>query len=74
MEGKELKKIAAASSKNLELVAFTKMSEIDPIFFDASYFCLPDEEGKKAYFLLLKALEDTRSVGIGEADHAPAGL
>ncbi|MGA8037605.1 MAG: Ku protein [Candidatus Acidiferrales bacterium] len=66
MEGKELKKIAAASSKNLELVAFTKMSEIDPIFFDASYFCLPDEEGKKAYFLLLKALEDTRSVGIGK--------
>ncbi len=66
MEGKELKKIAAASSKNLELVAFTKMSEIDPIFFDASYFCLPDEEGKKAYYLLLKALEDTRTVGIGK--------
>ena len=66
MEGKELKKIAAASSKNLELVAFTKMSEIDPIFFDASYFCLPDEEGKKAYYLLEKAMEDTRTVGIGK--------
>jgi DNA end-binding protein Ku len=66
MEGKELKKIEAASSKHLEIVAFTKMSEIDPIFFDASYFCLPDEEGKKAYYLLLKALEDTRTVGIGK--------
>lgn len=66
MEGKELKKIAAASSKNLELVAFTKMSEIDPIFFDASYFCLPDEEGKKAYYLLEKAMDDTRTVGIGK--------
>lgn len=66
MDGKEMKKIQAASSKNLELVAFTKMSEIDPIFFDASYFCLPDEEGKKAYYLLEKAMEDTRTVGIGK--------
>jgi DNA end-binding protein Ku len=66
MEGKELKKIAAASSRTLEIVAFTKMSEIDPIFFDASYFCLPEEAGKKAYYLLLKALEDTRTVGIGK--------
>jgi DNA end-binding protein Ku len=66
MEDKELKKIAAASSKNMEIVAFTKLSEIDPIFFDASYFCLPDEAGKKAYYLLVKALEDTRTVGIGK--------
>lgn len=65
MEGKELKKIAAASSRTLDIVAFTKLSEIDPIFFDSSYFCLPDEAGKKAYYLLLKALEDTRTVGIG---------
>jgi len=65
MEGKELKNIAAASSRNLDIVAFTKLSEIDPIFFDSSYFCLPDDAGKKAYYLLLKALEDTRTVGIG---------
>jgi DNA end-binding protein Ku len=66
MENNEMKKIAAASSKNMEIVAFTKMSEIDPIFYDASYFCLPDEAGKKAYFLILKGLEDTRTVGIGK--------
>lgn len=66
MEGKELKKIEAASSRNLEIVAFTKMSEIDPIFFDSSYFCLPDEDGKKAYTLLERAMEDTRTVGIGK--------
>src|SRR5271166_3818392 len=42
VEEKEIKKIAAASSKNLEIVAFTKLKEIDPIFFDASYFSLPE--------------------------------
>ena len=66
MEGKEIKRLAAASSKILELLTFTKLKEIDPIFFDASYFCLPDDTGKRAYQLLVKALEDTQSVGIGK--------
>jgi len=66
VEDKELKKIAASSSQNLEMVAFTKLSEIDPIFFDASYFCVPDESGRRAYHLVVKALEDTRTVGIGK--------
>jgi len=66
MEDKEIKKIAAGSSHNLEIVAFTKLKEIDPIFFDSSYFCLPEDAGKKAYQLLVKALEDTQTVGIGK--------
>ncbi len=66
MEDKEIKRLAAASSKILELLTFTKLKEIDPIFFDASYFCLPDDTGKRAYQLLVKALEDTQSVGIGK--------
>jgi DNA end-binding protein Ku len=66
MDDKEVKKIAAASSHTLEIVAFTKLKEIDPIFFDASYFCLPEDAGKKAYQLLVKALEDTETVGIGK--------
>jgi DNA end-binding protein Ku len=66
MEDKEIKKLAAASSHNLEILAFTKLAEIDPIFFDSSYFCLPEDSGKKAYQLLVKALEDTQTVGIGK--------
>jgi DNA end-binding protein Ku len=65
MEGKEIKKLAATSSRNLEIVAFTKLEEIDPIFFDSSYFCIAEDSGKKAYQLLTKALEDTGTVGIG---------
>jgi DNA end-binding protein Ku len=66
MEDKEIKKIAATSSHSLEIIAFTKLKEIDPIFFDASYFCIPEDSGKKAYQLLTKALEDTETVGIGK--------
>jgi DNA end-binding protein Ku len=65
VEDKEVKKLAATSSRNLEIVAFTKLKEIDPIFFDSSYFCIAEDSGKKAYQLLTKALEDTGTVGIG---------
>jgi DNA end-binding protein Ku len=66
MNQNEIKKLAAASSHTLEVIAFTHLKEIDPIFFDASYFCLPEEAGKKAYQLFVKALEDTQTVGIGK--------
>jgi DNA end-binding protein Ku len=63
MEDKEIKKIAVGSSRTLEILAFTKLSEIDLIFFDSSYFCIADDSGKKAYQLLVK---DTETVGIGK--------
>jgi DNA end-binding protein Ku len=66
MEDKEIKKLAAKSSHVLNVVAFTTLNEIDPIFFDSSYFCIPEDSGKKAYQLLVKALEDTQTVGIGK--------
>lgn len=65
IQGEEIKKLAAKSSRILEVVAFTKLNQIDPIFFDASYFCVPEETGKKPYQLIVKALEDTHSIGLG---------
>jgi DNA end-binding protein Ku len=60
----ELKKITPRSSSVMELVAFVKQDQIDPIYFDASYFMLPDKEAEKPYTLLLKTLEDSERVGI----------
>jgi Ku protein len=38
VEDKEIKKLAASSSRNLEIVAFTKLKEIDPIFLTRLIF------------------------------------
>jgi DNA end-binding protein Ku len=65
VQGEEIKKIAAKSSRILEILAFSKLNQIDPIFFDASYFCVPEETGRKPYQLMVKALEDTHSIGLG---------
>ena len=60
----EIKRITPRSSKTMEIAAFVKQEEIDPIYFDSSYFVLPEKEHEKAYALLLKTLEDTQRVAI----------
>jgi DNA end-binding protein Ku len=60
----EIKKITPRSSTVMEIVAFVKQEQIDPIYFDASYFMLPDKESEKPYALLLRTLEDSNRVGI----------
>jgi DNA end-binding protein Ku len=64
VEDEELKKMTPRSGKTMEIQAFVKQEQIDPIYFDASYFVLPEQESEKAYALLLKTMEDTGRVAI----------
>jgi DNA end-binding protein Ku len=57
VEPGELKKIQPKSSKVMEILQFVKLGDVDPIYFETSYFAVPEEGGKKAYALLLKTLE-----------------
>ena len=57
VEPAELKKIQPKSSKVMEILQFVKLTDVDPIFFETSYFSVPEEGGKKAYALLLMTLE-----------------
>jgi len=52
----EVKSVAPASSDNMEILEFVKAEGIDPIYFDASYFMVPEDAGKKAYHLLLETM------------------
>ncbi|MGA8870776.1 MAG: Ku protein, partial [Candidatus Acidiferrales bacterium] len=66
IEPEEIKKIEPQSARSMDVLAFTKSSEIDPLFFDSSYFLVPEEQGRKPYQLLLKALEDKKRVAIAK--------
>lgn len=66
IENEELKKITPRSGRTMEILAFVKQEQIDPIYFDASYFALPEKDNEKPYALLLKALEDSERVGIAK--------
>lgn len=52
--------------KAVEIVDFVQLEEIDPIYFEKSYFLSPNEGGGKAYGLLRSALKDTEKIGIAK--------
>ncbi|NDQ56829.1 MAG: Ku protein [Acidipila sp.] len=66
IEGEEIKKITPASGKLMEIIAFLDEDSVDPIYFDSSFLALPEENAEKPYRLLLKALEDTRKMGVAK--------
>jgi DNA end-binding protein Ku len=66
VDPEEIKKIAPESSRAMDILSFVKASEVDPLFFDSSYFIVPEAEGRKAYQLLLKTLEDSQRVAIAK--------
>jgi DNA end-binding protein Ku len=62
----ELDKIEPESARTMEILEFVKVDEIDPLYFDASYYVTPEEEGKKAYQLLLEAMETSGYAAIAK--------
>lgn len=52
--------------KSIEIIDFVKLEEIDPIYFNRSYFMGPGENGGKAYALLREALQKSGKIGIAE--------
>lgn len=52
--------------KNIEILDFVNLSEIDPIYFDKSYYLSPQDNGGKAYNLLRQAMNDTGKIAIAK--------
>jgi DNA end-binding protein Ku len=65
-EENELDEIEPDSSRTMEILEFVKLDEIDPLYFDASYYMTPEPEGKKAYYLLQNALQDSNYSAIAK--------
>lgn len=65
-DDKELDELRPASTKMLEITDFVALDDIDPIYYDTTYWLTPDgESASKAYELLLAAMEDEQRVGVG---------
>jgi|HubBroStandDraft_2_1064218.scaffolds.fasta_scaffold168933_1 DNA end-binding protein Ku len=62
----ELDEIEPDSAQAMEILSFVKAAEIDPVYFDASYYAKPAEAGVRAYNLLLDAMRKTGYAGIAK--------
>jgi len=66
VEPEEIKQIEPKTAKNMEILEFVKTTEVDPVYFDSSYYMMPEEAGRRPYALLTKALEQSKYVGIAK--------
>ncbi|WP_017755447.1 non-homologous end joining protein Ku [Calidifontibacillus oryziterrae] len=66
ISSEELKQLAPDSNKMIEIIDFVMLEEIDPIFFDKSYFLGPQDNGHKSFLLLKQAMETTGKIGLAK--------
>jgi DNA end-binding protein Ku len=66
VDREELKKLQPASSSSMEILQFVKLSDVDPIFFETSYFSVPEEAGRRGYTLLLETMEEMKLAALAQ--------
>jgi DNA end-binding protein Ku len=66
VSGEELKTLEADSSEAMEIMQFVNLSEVDPIYFESSYYSAPEDPGRRAYGLLLQAMEKLNVAAIAK--------
>ena len=66
IEPEEIKRIEPKTAKTMEILEFVKTSDVDPVYFESSYYMMPEEAGRRPYALLTKALEESEYVAIAK--------
>ena len=55
-----------SSSRQIEIQEFVSLDQIDPIYYQKTYYLEPEEVGMKPFALLMKTLEETERVAIAK--------
>ena len=66
LDPEELEQFDPEASRTIDIEDFVDLEEIDPIYYESTYYLAPDGDGaRKAYALLLEAMEKQQRVAIG---------
>ncbi|MFD1956273.1 Ku protein [Paenibacillus thailandensis] len=65
-EKDELEQLAGEKSKTIQILDFVDLKEIDPIYFQKTYYLSPDQAGGNAYNLLMQAMLESGRIGIAK--------
>lgn len=60
----ELETIESKATQTIDIAEFVPGSEVDPIYYDKSYFLGPNKGGEKPYRLLVEAMKETGRVAV----------
>lgn len=62
----ELEQLSGEATKEIQILDFVNLDEIDPVYFQKTYYLAPGDTGSNAYSLLLRSLRDTGKIGIAK--------
>src|SRR2546421_6612515 len=65
ISSEELEALDPKATRTIDIEEFVDLEDIDPIYYDHSYYLAPASGGAKAYRLLLDAMREAGKVGIG---------
>jgi DNA end-binding protein Ku len=66
IEPEDLKSIAPKTATEMQIEEFVNLAEVDPVFFETSYYVAPEEAGKRAYALLYRSLKLSGLVAVAQ--------
>jgi len=66
IEDDDIKKVTPKTARTMEILEFVKSADVDPIYYESSYYMAPDEAGEKPYALLFEALRRTGYVALAK--------
>lgn len=64
VEEQDFEDAAPEKSKVIEIESFVDIADVNPMFYETSYYTEPDTKKNKAYTLLLQALKKSRKAGL----------
>ncbi|RFZ81844.1 Ku protein [Mucilaginibacter terrenus] len=64
LDDKDYEDAAPEKSKVIEIESFVDIADVNPMFYETSYYTEPDTKNNKAYALLLKALQQSKKAGL----------
>ena len=68
VEDEDLEAVALQRSSSIEILRFVSLTDVDPVFFDRTYYLSPAAAAaaRRPYVLLLRAMEETGMAAIGK--------
>lgn len=60
----ELDTLDPKASRTIDIQDFVDLDEIDPVYFESTYYMVPEKGATKAYALLLEAMRKSKKVAI----------
>src|SRR5947207_11997994 len=66
LEDSDFDKVPVKTTRTIEITQFVNLEEIDPIYYQKTYYLEPEEVGAKPFALLMRALEDSGRVAVAK--------